>query len=225
MLDEKKNNERTQAWMREITACRTQDEIDRKVASIMAECEKTEPPFISDLIVGISDGGQAIMKALGDRELRELEMQDGDRFRWKIKVLCDEWGNAPQPGDAVERVVMKGLYKRDGVPVGSTVMSRAKVDGSYSDRFENRYKYVVDDKGCVECGFTAAGYFLNVYGVHSITGYSLTTKLEHSGGPSKAPDGQMLHVHYWRYKEMDKAMYEALPKLKKDDNPKRGLLN
>jgi len=225
MLDAIKNNERTQAWMREITACRTQDEIDRKVAAIIAECERTEPPFLSDLILGISDGGQAIMIGLGDREKRELEMQDGDRFRWKIKVLRDEWGNKLQPGDVVERVVMKGLYKRDGIPVASTEMSRAKVDGSYKDRFENRYRYTVDDKGCVECGFTAAGYFLNVYGVHAITGYSLTTKPVHSTEPSKAPNGQMLHVWYWRYSETDAAMYDALPKIKKSDDPKRGLQN
>lgn len=218
-----KNNEKTQAWMRDIAACRNQDEIDLKAAFIMDECAKSEPPFLSDLILNIDKGGQPIMIALGAREQKELQMQDKDRFRWKIKVLCDEWGNKPQPGTIVTRVVMKGLYKRDGIPTSSKGMSRAKVDGSYSSRFEDRYDYEVDDKGCIECGFTAAGYFLNVYGVHSVTGYSLTTKLEHSTGPSKAPDGKMLHVHYWRYKEMDAAMYEAEPKIKKRDAALRGV--
>lgn len=218
------NNEKTQAWMRDITACRNQDEIDIKAAFVMEECEKSEPPFISDLILNIDRGGQAIMIALGEREIKELQTPDADRFRWKIQVLCDEWGNPPQPGDIVTRVVMKGLYKRDGIPTSSKVMSRAKIDGSYSKRFEDRFKYVVDDKGCIECGFTAAGYFLNVYGVHAITRHGMTTKPELSGEPSKSPSGQMLHVHYWRYKEMDKAMYEALPKIKKGDAAKRGLL-
>jgi len=222
MLDQS-NSKKTQTWMREIMKCSNQDEIDSLGEHIMEECAKDEPPFLSDLILNIDKGGQAIMIALGEREVREAQMSDPDRFRWKIQVLCDEWGNKPQQGDVVTRVANKNLYKRAGIPTSSKEISRSKIDGSYSKRFEDRYDYVVDDKGCVECGFTAAGYFLNVYGVHAVTKYSLTTKPELSGGPSKAPNGDMIHVHYWRYKEMDAAAYEALSEIEKSDDPKRGL--
>ena len=221
----KEDGKRTQTWMREIVKCTSQDEIDLLCGHITEECDGTEPPFLSDLILNIDKGGQAIMIALGAREIQDMQKPDEYRFKWKIQVLCDEWGNKPQQGDVVTRVAMKNLYKREGIPTSGKEISRSKVDGSYSKRFEDRYDYVVDDKGCVECGFTAASYFLNVYGVHAVTKYSLTTKPELSGGPSKAPDGQMLHVHYWRYKEMNAAMYEALPKLKKADVEKRGLAN
>lgn len=214
----------TKDCMRGVRDATSLDEIEEiKTAFVRAHEDAGEVPYLSDLIVNIDNGAQPLMEAIAEREERDLHRPgDGQRWLWTIQVLCDEWGNKPRPGDKVERVVMKGLYKRDGIPVPSTDMSRAKIDGSYSERFEDRFAYPVDNKGCAKCGFTPAGYFLNAYGVHSLTGYAMCRKSELSSGPSKAPNGQMLHVHYWRYKEMDAAMYAALPLIEKTDAPKRG---
>lgn len=204
------NSTKTQKWMRDVLQCRDEAEIDSQVDLIMAECQESEPPFLSDLLIGVNNGGQPILIALGDREKAEMELSDDERFRWKIQVLRDEWGNEPVPGEFVERVIQKNLYKKEGKPVPATDLSAAKVDGSYSRKYERRLRYEVDGKGCIVCGFSAAMYFLTVYGVHSVTGYALTTKPEHSTGVSKAPNGNQLHVWYWRYKEMDTKAYKVL---------------
>lgn len=217
-----RNSDRTQKWMSEIVGCRDDDEIDNKVDLFMAECEGAEPPFLSDLRVGVSNGGQPVMIALGARELSELEMSDDDRFRWKIKVLRDVWGNMPSPGDFVERKVQQNLYKKEGIPVPSTEMSAAKVNGSFSKKYEKVYKYKVDAKGCISCGYTAAMYFLNNYGVHPVTGYAITTKPEFTTDVKVTPSGQKLHAWYWRYKEMDAEMYASLPDVPTSNDPKRG---
>ena len=221
------NSDRTQKWINEVLGSRDEDEIDKKVDLILAECSKTEPPFLSDLIIGADNGGQPILMGLGAREANELEMSDTDRFRWRIQVLCDEWGNKPIQGEFVERVIQQNLYKKEGKPVPATDLSRAKRDGSYAAKYERRVRLEIDEKGCITCGFTSASILLNTLGVHAVTGYAMPhNKPEHSGDVLTTPNGDKLHAWYWRYKEMDSKMYDALPKIGKLDiteKTKRGI--
>jgi len=215
--------DRTREAMRRIQDCKTLDEIEDEKDRFIGQCVRNgEVPFLSDLIVNISNGAQPLMEALGEREIREMNLPDDQRFRWQIQALRDEWGNVPQPGDSITRTVFKNLTRSDGRPRGSTELSRAKVDGSFEQKFQDHFRYELDEKGCATCGFTAAAYFLNVYGVHCVTGRGMTTKPELSSGPSKAPNGQMLHVHYWRYKEAPAHLYADLPTIPKTETPKRG---
>ncbi len=221
----------------ELEACNNEAEIDRKIDQILSECRRNDPPFLSDLIVGIGNGAQPLMIALGDLEVNERDVNDDQRLRWKIQVLCDEWGNKPQPGDIVTRKVQKikgGLYKKDGKPVTGIEINRSKIDGSFDRKFVKRIEFKVDKKGCIECGFESAVYFLNNYGVHAKTNYGMphgkpqtNEKFVNKGRPevgglSSAPNGQKIHVWYWRYKEMDAADYKALPNLTTTTDPKRG---
>lgn len=89
-------------------------------------------------------------------------------------------------------------------------MNAAMIDGSFSERFEANRRYVVDEKGCIQCRFTDAGYFLQHWGVHFRTNRGMCGKPEISKEPCKTRTGEMLHVWYWRYAEVDAAQYAKL---------------
>jgi len=211
------------ACLADIGRSRSQDDIDRVVAAFLKDCEAAnDVPFLSDLLVNVDHGAQPVLIALANKEMGDVRRPAEKRMVWKIQVLCDEWGNKPQPGEQVEWRVRVGHYRREGIPTSAREISRSMVDGSFSERFEDVSTYTVDDKGCIECGFSAAMHFLSIYGVHPITRHGLSTKPELSGEPSRSPSGAMLHVHYWRYKEMRAADYAALPKIEPTDTAKRG---
>lgn len=169
----------------------------------------SDPPDLSDIYTNLNRGGQAILMAL-DHSEKQNNRVGGNPFMWKIQVLRDEWGNVPQPGEIIARVEPINRKNRKYHPVAARVLNAAKVDGSFSEKFEHRRQYVVDPKGCIECTFHDAGYFLFNWGVHFRTGYGLCGKDEHSREPVKAPNGQTMHIWYWRYAEVPVKEYEKL---------------
>lgn len=175
----------------------------------LAKFAPDNPPSLSDVYGNLNNGGQAILVALEHLEAQNNRV-GGKPFVWKIKVLRDEWGNVPKPGEIVERAIPVNRKNRKFHPVPARVLNSAIVDGSFSERFEDRHQYAVDPKGCIECTFHDAAYFLFNWGVHYKTGYGMCGKDEHSREPVKAPDGQTLHVWYWRYAEVPRAAYETL---------------
>jgi len=213
--------------LKEIRTARDETETQSMCAEFLRRCVKAgELPFLSDLIIDVERGAQPVLVALERWEIEEPKRSDDERLRWKIQVLRDEWGNVPQPGDTVTRRVLKNLYLRDGIPASSADMSRAKINGTFAQDYEEHYTFRVDDKGCISCGFTTAANLLNTYGIHSDTRRPITKKQELSGAPSQAPNGDLLHVHYWRYREVRREEYEALPSLGTTDaTPKRGIAN
>ena len=190
----------------------------------LAPLDKNDPVFLSDCLVRMNDLGTDVLCAVFELDFEETSARRIG-YRWKLKVLRDEWGNIPRPGDVVEMVRPKNRKDRDHRPVSPEVLNAAMADGSFSSRFEMKRQYIVDEKGCIECVFEDAVEFLRDYGVHSVTGFALPHgKPEHSQDPAKAPDGSMLHIWYWRYREMDNHQYSQLKKVKPEDNPqlKRG---
>ena len=156
-------------------------------------------------------------------------MRPGGRpFEWKILVRRDEWGNAPAPGEKVARRVpinRKFLDNNDARYTHSTQINQAKVDGSYPDRFEESREYEVDEKGCITCHFDDAGYFLFNWGIHHKTNRGMCSKPEYSTEPVLSPSGDKLHVHYWRYSEVDADDYRQLPNREAPKRKKRGVKN
>lgn len=202
---------------------RIKNEVDktRRIMRAQEELAKftpDNPPYLSDVYLNLDEGGQAILIALEEQE----NLRGQQPFKWKIEVIKDEWGNVPQPGEKLIRAIPKNRKNRDGVPVGSREFNNAMVRGSYADEFEDRIEYVIDDKGCIECTFSDAGYYLFNWGIHGKTRRGMCNKREYSGEPCKAPNGDKIHVHYWRYAEMDKDMYAALPVRKPEETKKRG---
>lgn len=167
------------------------------------------PPPLSDFYTRLDKGGQSFLVALAEQE--QNAVRGGQQFKWKIQVRRDEWGNVPGPGDVVVRTMPKNLKDRKSSPTPSGEINAAIIDGSFAERFEDRYEYVVDEKGCITCTFTDAGYFLQNWGVHFRTNRGLSGRPEYSKEPCKAPSGGMLHVHYWRYAEVPAADYATLP--------------
>lgn len=202
------------------------DKTERMIAVMgeLAKFKADDPPYLSDVYVNLVDGGQTALIAL-DRQEKSQMRPGGHPFTWKILVRRDEWGNPPSPGDKIRRVIPINRKDEDSRPVSPKVFNSARVDGSFANRFEEVREFVVDSKGCITCGFQDAGYFLFNWGIHHKTGYGLSNKPEYSSEPVHppgAPEGTMMHVHYWRYSEVDAEDYEKLPTLKKATSPKRG---
>jgi hypothetical protein len=183
---------------------------------------KDDVVFLSDCYANSDKAGGTVLEVLAEEEHNML-MRGNKPTTWKIKVICDEWANEPRPGGEVVRRIPINRKNRKDQPVRSSDINSSMVDGSYDDRFVDSRKFKIDSKGCIECSFTDAGYFISVYGVHPRTGYSLNRHRKTSEEPCECPNGQNLHVHYWRYKEMDKESYAALPELKPVKGPRRGI--
>lgn len=195
------------------------------IDAFIAKCAPDDPPFLSDLLAGIRKGGQPIMEELGALYDQRVD----PAFKWKIKVMRDEWGNEPEPGDKVVRKIQKPLFYGPGKPVPAHDINIDKVNGEYEKKWISTVTYVVDSKGCIVCEFRDAVYFLRAFGIHSRSKHKLcrhkdphslepapTGKINEKGEPEK------LHVWYHRYREVTKQEYETLPEIEKIDKPKRG---
>ena len=181
-----------------------------RVSEMLDKCtDPADPIFLSNCIIKAATEAPPVMIEMAAREDERLKARQ-DPMLWKILVLRDEFGNIPNPGDVVVKVNKKPM-KRGTKPISSKERNMAILDGSYSEKFENRIEYVVDEKGCIECSFTDAVHFLNLWGVHLKTGRTMTTKKEHSTDPCEAPGGRMLHVHYYRYMEQTRESYNLRP--------------
>jgi hypothetical protein len=185
--------------------------------------DSNDVPYLSDILIRGGGVGQPVLEELEAMESEAIMSRDADSLmKWKLKVIRDEWGNPPRPGDKVIKINKLPLNKR-GKSLPPDELNLAMLDGSYAKRFEKHVPYTIDEKGCIECSFTDAGYFLIHHGIHGKTERTMNTKEEHSTEPVDAPNGSKIHVWYWRFMEVDAEDYKNLPKLKKTDEPKRGL--
>ena len=212
--------------------------LQKIVDDTMNEATTDDPPLLSDLMAA-NDAGVMIRMELEEYEKQGTRAPVKKRFTWKLRVLCDEWGNKLSPGDVVYHKRQKGLSrvdKRDDSKIitPTSNLIRAKMDGSYNEKYVEQIEYVVDEKGCIECGFESAGYFIYNNGVHPISNHGICpkpqkTNIDFTGQPrpeignlKTAPDGQDRHVWNWRYKEVTPEDYEKLPKIKKQEGKRRG---
>ncbi len=190
------------------------------------KCSPGDPPFLSDVIVGVKHGGVPMMQALEMRYHNDRDMPQERRFRWKLHVVRDEWGNPGLPGDIVKLRFNKPLFHIPGKPATTQEINVDKLNGDFDRKWTKTFDYKVDEKGCIACEFEHAVAFLKRWGVHSKSNAIMSQhKQEHSGGPREtAIPGERLHVWYWRYKEADAQYYQGLPKLPPRDSSeqKRG---
>jgi len=188
-----------------ITAPRT---MDARLEALDQEIERVESVLLTDAITHDRYGGALVSETLAN----EPAFKDA---KWKIRVLKDEWGNPPKPGDLVVRKIQRNLVDRAGRKLRSNAVNAMKRQGSFEKKYIDKREFVVDDKGCIECGYGDAIWFLRVRGVHYKTGEGLGGFREHSSGPCKSPNGDLLHIHYWRYSEAPPWVYADLPDLEK----------
>jgi hypothetical protein len=213
--------------IRELT--RDAKDFHAHIDGIFEKCiEEQDTPLLSDLIAGFNEGGVYLMEALAQKYHDDRDMPAESRFYWKLYCKRDEWGNAPAKGDIVYRRIQKPMMHGPGKHVTASELSLDIVNGTYDKKWHRYIPYKVDEKGCITCEFNDASYFIRSFGIHPISkrgGHPMSLHLrEHSEEPVKAPDGNMLHVWYWRFMEMDGETYKKLPKLTERKEPKRGFL-
>ena len=173
----------------------------RAVDNMIEELRRNDDvAYISDAI--ISDGACELLMA---------ELRRDQTPKYKLKVLCDEWGQMVKPGDIVRRRYSNPLTI-DGKLITSTTINHWMRQGIYDEKMYYYKNYIVDEKGCITCTCEDAEIFLMTWGVHGISDYKISSHVDEHSEPIKTKDG-FKSVHYWRYKEVDAEMYEALPLL------------
>jgi hypothetical protein len=63
------------------------------------ECGAGDPVFLSDLLVRKNNVGGHVMQSIEQAEIMKRNRRQPPTT-WKIKVLCDEWGNILKEGNS-----------------------------------------------------------------------------------------------------------------------------
>jgi hypothetical protein len=177
------------------------------------------PPLLSDLELMVGTGPVFVKRQL---EQNYKSRDSRARFRWRIRVLKDKWGNSPSPGDVITLKMQRSLQDSKGRAFTQEEMSNAKRMGTYDGKYNEVIEYVIDDKGCFECEFEQAVVFIRDWGVHPRSRLPVTIKPEYSKHPVDANGETKIHKHHWLYMECPKDDYAKLPTIQKTDTHKRG---
>jgi hypothetical protein len=203
----------------------SQRDMNNYIDAELDKCAPDDPPLLSDLIIAENSGGLQVLMALEQRHKENLELPLEQRFNWKLKVMRDEWGNIPQPGEDYI-LTLKKPYVQGGKKLTIGQINIDIATGLHDEKWLKHIPYKVDAKGCITCGYEHAMIFIRKYGMHPITGKGgpplSMHKIPHSENPVNAPDGMQKHAWYWRVQEVTKADYEKMPDRVPDDRPKRG---
>jgi hypothetical protein len=186
---------------------------DAKWTALENEVERVGHVCLSDTLTHLNSGGYMMLEWLGNQELQNIRA--GTEMRWKIRAIQDEWGNKYKPGDKVTRRIQKPLKDKAGRKYRSNAINDFIRRGTFEKMFIELREFVVDDKGCIDCSYDDAAWFLTEFGTHYNSGVALCGRRELSSGPCKAPDGSERHIRYWRFSEAPQEVYEQLPALKK----------
>lgn len=177
------------------------------------ECvQKDLAPFISDFIIEGDSWGCLPMIIIAESEGERVH--DGEPLlKFKLRVLCDKWGQPVKCGDIVVHSIPSKAWK-GASPVDET---RARQMGKYEELFRKHLEYKVDERGCISVPFHTASYFIQQFGVHSKTGLPITKqkRILPEQIPKKRNMPEMGTLHYWRYSEVTEEQYSKLPIIKK----------
>ncbi len=200
-------------------------DLNNYIDAELAKCEPDTPPALTDLIISEQEGGLQVLQAL-EAYYKDLHIPDEQRFKWKLIVMRDEWGNVPQPGEDYILQLKKPYKHANGKDVTIGQINIDKATGLHDEKWIREVPYKVDAKGCITCTYDHAMIFLRRSGVHYKTGKGgpplSMHKDPHSPEPAKCPDGSQKHKWYWLVKEISAADYEALPNRELNNTPKRG---
>jgi len=194
----------------------------------LEKCEPDSPPMLTDLIISEKEGGLQVLQAL---EAYYIDMHTPEelRFKWKLQVMRDEWGNIPQPGEKYILRLNKPYKYKNGKSVTIGQINVDKATGLHDEKWIREVPYTVDAKGCITCTYDHAMIFLRRYGTHYKTGRGgpplSTHKDPHSPEPAKCPDGSLKHKWYHLVREVSKEYYETMPNRVLSNEPKRGVVD
>lgn len=175
------------------------------VKDFLNKCTPDDPPLLSDLLADKGSYGGVVIREIGFQEQERMQFFPDDVYKFKIKVIRDEWGKELKPGDKVYHKSMKPNKRL----ADNDMKANAKRMGTYEKDFLNVRAFEIDKDGCITCRFESAVYFLNNYGIHALTDMPVTNKQELSRNASKDKSGKLTrHIWYWRYKEVNQGSEE-----------------
>lgn len=171
-----------------------------------------DPPYLTDILLQWKNGGLFVLEALAkwDKRYNRTEKE----MLWTLRVTRDDWGNPAHEGMIVKRKIHRERKTPDGSMVGSNDLTIDRQRGVYDQKWTDTREFKLDKKGCFKCTYHDAVYFLRTYGINERSGTPISYHTTpHTGDPVKAPNGDMIHVWYHRYSEVDNEMYQALPRV------------
>jgi hypothetical protein len=196
--------------------------LDAAVDAMIQEADEAKDVlYLSDLLVDMDTAGMA--------EPLLVVLRDDPTKKYTLHFMRDEWGNQMRPGDVVRRKFKRPLTRKvngQHITIPSTELNQWKRSGIYDQKRFYHEEYTLDERGCVKVSAADLEYFLTQWGVHSFSGSPISYHaMEHSEDDAPAPNGDRLHVWYWRCKEVTKDQYKNLPKLspRGDGELRRGI--
>lgn len=186
---------------------------DGRMSALEAEVARCGYVSLTDALAHPDMCGPVMLAWLQQDEAKN--MRTGQQQKWHIQVLTDEWGNKPSKGGIVKRKLALPPVDKAGRTLRSNVVKDMQRRGTWERDYVETREFVIDEKGCIECSYDDAVYFLSQYGIHFETRAGLCGRREISSRQCKSPEGGMKYIRYWRYVEAPPWVYKDLDKIKK----------
>jgi hypothetical protein len=119
--------------------------IDARIQEVEDQLRNVGYVSITDALSNYKRGGSVVFEALAEDQKRSMY---GEQPRtWKIKMLCDQWGQPYKPGDKVEweskgSIVFRG--RKLNIQQIKDMIRRGERDKLY-----HKHSYTVDADGCI----------------------------------------------------------------------------
>ena len=168
----------------------------------VAEIKRVKYVCLTEVLIEESDRGPYMKEALAkEAESGQLEPTDvinySQRREYKIRVLCDEWGDKPKPGDVVR---WKSSQLREDDRGKALTTRKIKKWARLGRGIDIQTQAIVDKDGCITVGFREASDLLREYGKYTCK------RKEKMGpipdGPKTDPNHVGKYIHYHRYEEV-----------------------
>lgn len=197
----------------------SQISLEARLHALDEEIRRVGYVCLTDAIINYNYAGHLVLLHLADRDKHTT----GQRATWRLKVLRDTWGNDMPPGSKVTREVQRQPKDRAGRRLRANVIADMKRRGTWEQRYTEKREFIVDPKGCIECGLDDALFFLQEHGVNfERPAEAICGRRELSSGPMTVPglfsqDGKPAerHAWYWLYCEVPPWAYNDMPTIGK----------
>jgi hypothetical protein len=219
----------------------------QRMISVSMAVENAGYICLSDAILHARNGGNLVLhwtdrEDEAGREDSDGIIMEGSRRMWKIKILCDEYGNPPVPGDKIKWVFKRTCRdKRTGLKLNSRQIKEMQRMG-LGDSLIQYHGAIIDEYECISVGYKDAVTMLRNHGVHYESKLPLSPMKEFTSWRKKNPkyvptkeelstlrrdEIGLVHVHNWRFMEVPPGYEDTLlPKIRRDDesNSDKGVI-
>ena len=166
---------------------------ERKQRIARDQMQKVGYVSLSDALVNRGRDSVIVLQVL------DAMNEGGSLPLYKLKILRDQWGKPPVPGEDHEWKWQ--IRSRDdfGKKLDQSKIHEMVRRGDDSHIIYHRA--VIDPDGCITVNYRDAVMLLNNFGVHWDSHMSISKMREHSRDPQNTAAGQQ-HMWNWRYSEV-----------------------